>query len=315
MKKLISLIIPVYNEEDNIDLMHSSLMAVWKNLKGRYDYEIIFINDGSIDKSRGLIEKLVNADRKIRYIEFSRNFGKEVATSAGLHYCKGDGVIIIDADLQYPLELIPEFIAKWENGAEIVIGIRNSNKGEGIIRKVGSGVFYKIMNLIGETKIIPQATDFRLIDKKVVEEFNRFTERQRITRGLLDWMGFTKDYVYFNANIRNKGKTNYNLFKKSKLAMSSFVAHSLIPLKLAGYLGIFITFFSIILGLFIFVEKYVLQDPWNMGFSGSAILAVMILLLVGVILICLGLIALYIANIHTEVMNRPLYVIKKKKNI
>ncbi len=313
MKKLISIIVPVYNEEGNIPLVFSELSMVLKKLD--YDHEIIFINDGSLDKTQTILNAISQRDATVKYLEFSKNFGKEAATSAGLHFAKGDAAIMIDADLQHPVVLIPDFIKKWEEGAEIVIGIRDKNKGEGIIKKIGSYLFYKIMNMIGETKITPQATDFRLIDRKVIEEFNRLTERQRITRGLLDWMGFSKEYVYFNANSRNMGKTQYSFFKKFKLGISSFVAHSLIPLKLAGYLGILITFFSGILGLFIFIEKYILGDPWNMNFSGLAILAVLILFLVGIILICLGLVTLYIANIHREVINRPLYVIKTKKNI
>lgn len=313
MKKLISIIIPIYNEEGNISLMYTTLISVLKKID--YRREIIFINDGSTDESQKILHTISQKDATVKYLEFSRNFGKEAATSAGLYYAKGNATIMIDADLQHPIELIPDFIKKWEQGAEIVIGIRNKNKGERMIEKIGSHFFYKIMNAIGETKVISKATDFRLIDKKVIEEFNKFTERQRLTRGILDWIGFTKDYVYFDANMRNTGKANYSISKKFKLATSSFIANSLIPLKLAGYLGLIITFFSSILGIFIFIEQYILADPWNMNFSGTAILAVLTLFLVGIILMCLGIIALYIANIQTEVMNRPLYVVKTKKNI
>jgi len=313
MKKLISIVIPIYNEEGNISLMYTTLTSVLKKID--YRREIIFINDGSTDESQKILHTISQKDATVKYLEFSRNFGKEAATSAGLYYAKGNATIMIDADLQHPIELIPDFIKKWEQGAEIVIGIRNKNKGERMIEKIGSHFFYKIMNAIGETKVISKATDFRLIDKKVIEEFNKFTERQRLTRGILDWIGFTKDYVYFDANMRNTGKANYSISKKFKLATSSFIANSLIPLKLAGYLGLIITFFSSILGIFIFIEQYILADPWNMNFSGTAILAVLTLFLVGIILMCLGIIALYIANIQTEVMNRPLYVVKTKKNI
>jgi len=160
----------------------------------------------------------------------------------------------------------------------------------------------------------PKSTDFRLIDKKVIQEFNRFTERTRITRGLLNWLGFSHDFVYFEANARAEGKAGYSCIKLVKLALSTFITHSLLPLQLAGYLGIIITFFSGLLGLFILIEKYILDDPLNMYFSGPATLAVIILFLVGIILSCLGLVALYIANIYNEVMNRPIYVVKDRLN-
>lgn len=315
MSKLISIIIPVYNEERNLPLIYEELLRVWRGLKEKYDYEIIFVNDGSEDKSGQIIEELARLDRRVKYIEFSRNFGKEMATTAGINHAKGEAAIMIDADLQHPPELIPAFLRKWEEGADIVVGIREKNKKEGLVKKLGSNLFYKIMNLIGETEIIPRATDYRLIDKKVIEEFNRFTERNRITRGLIDWLGFKKDYIHFRARARKYGKAGENFPKLVKLALFSFVTHSLFPLKLAGYLGIFITLFASLLGIFIFINRYLLGDPFGFGFSGVGMLAVFILFLIGIVLICLGLIALYIANIHGEVINRPMYVIRKKKNI
>ncbi len=314
MKKLISIIIPVYNEEKNIPLVYQEILKIWSELESKYDYEIIFVDDGSQDKSSEIIENLAEVDKKVKYIQFSRNFGKEIATSAGIYYSKGDAAIILDADLQHPVELIPKFIEKWENGVDIVVGIRQKNKKEGLIKRVGSYWFYKIMNLIGETKIVPRATDYRLIDKKVIQEFNRFTERNRITRGLIDWLGFKRDYIYFKANQRKFGKASYSFLKLVKLALSSFVSLSLFPLKFAGYLGITITFFSGIFGVFILVEKYILDDPLNLNITGTASLAVLILFLIGIVLSSLGLITLYIANIYSEVLNRPIYVIKKKKN-
>ncbi len=312
---LISIIIPARNEEKNIPLICDKIIKVWDILKHKYAYEIIFVNDGSTDASSAVLEKLGTENKNVKYIEFSRNFGKELALSAGIFYARGDAAIIIDADLQHPPELIPDFIEKWEKGAEIVIGIRNKNKGEGLIKKFGSILFYKIMNSIGETEILPQETDYRLLDKKVIVEFNRFTEKNRITRGLIDWLGFKKDYIYFNAHERINGKAQYNNMKLFRLALASFVSQSLFPLKFAGYLGIFITFFSGLFGLFIFIERYILNDPWGMSFSGPAILAVIILFLIGIVLSCLGLIALYIASIHTEMINRPIFVIRKKGNL
>lgn len=311
--RLISIVIPTYNEEKNIPLIYDGVVKTWKILINEYDYEIIFIIDGSTDNSTETLKKISDIDGKVKYIEFSRNFGKEMAVSAGIYHCMGDAAIIIDADLQHPPELIPKFIEKWNNGADTVVGIRKNSKKTKLIKKIGSALFYRAMEHIGETRLIPNETDYRLVDKKIIREFNRFTERNRISRGLFDWLGFKKDYVCFDANERKNGTAGYDNLKLIQLALSTFVSHSLFPLKFSGYLGIFITFSSGILGFFIFIEKYILNDPWKMGFSGTAILALIILFLIGIVLSCLGLIALYIANINTEVVNRPIYVIREKK--
>jgi len=313
MSKLISVVIPAYNEEKNIPLVYEKIKEVSEKLPN-YDWEIIFIDDGSTDNSENILEEMAKNNPLVKYIQFSRNFGKEMATSAGLDVANGNAVLIIDADLQHPVELMPEFIEKWQNGVEVVIGVRNKNKGEGLVKKLGSFLFYKIMNAIGETKIIPRATDYRLLDKKVVLAFRRFTEHGRMTRGLIAWLGFKRDYVYFDANERISGRARYNKAKLIKLALSSIVAHSLFPLKFAGYLGLLITFLFGTAGFLLLVGKYIFNNPFAMSFSGPAQLAILIIFLVGLILACLGLVALYIANIKLEVANRPNYVIRKKKN-
>ncbi len=311
--KLISVIVPIYNEEKNISSIYGRLVKVFDSIKNDFDYEIIFVNDGSQDGSMEAIKKLSNSSSKVKYIEFSRNFGKEIATSAGIYHAKGDALVIIDADLQHPPEMISEFIEKWKEGAEVVVGLRKENKRSGFARKIGAYCFYKVMNLIGDTKVLPNATDFRLIDRKVADEFNRFTERNRITRGLIDWMGFKRDYVSFDVNMRNYGKARYSIWKLTSLAVHTFVSYSFFPLKLAGYLGMLITLFSGSFGLILLVDRYIFNDAWGLSFSGPAILAIIILFLIGIVLVCLGLMALYIANIHGEVINRPMYVIRKKK--
>jgi dolichol-phosphate mannosyltransferase len=311
-KRVISIVIPVYNEEKNIPVVYAELKRILNSVD--YDFEIIFVNDGSTDRSQAELNRISENDKNVKIIEFTRNFGKEAATSAGISICEGSACLLLDADLQHPVELIPEFLAKWEKGAEVVVGVRNKNRGEGLIKKIGSYLFYLTINKIAEIKITPHATDYRLLDKLVIEEFKKLTERNRMTRALIDWLGFKQDYVYFNANERKYGKPGYRYLKLVKLALSSYVAHSLFPLKLAGYLGIFITFSSGILGLLMLADKFLLRGPWKFNFSGPAMLAVAILFLVGIILICLGLIALYIGNIHIEVINRPMYVIKKRTN-
>lgn len=312
MQKTISIIIPVFNEEKNIPLIAQELASVFADLP-RYTYEVIFVNDGSSDQSLAAIDALRAQDPRVKVIDFSRNFGKEAATSAGLHASTGDAVMIIDADLQHPPELIPQFIAKWEAGAEIVIGVRLKNRREGLIKRYGSKLFTAIMSAMSDTELIPGATDFRLVDRMVVDEFNKLTERNRMTRGLFEWLGFKREFIYFHANGRANGKASYSVSKLLNLALHSFVSHSLFPLKVAGRLGIFITLSSGILGLVVFWERYILNDVYSWNISGTAQLTIIIVFLMGLVLSCLGLIALYIGNIHHEVSGRPLYVVRNKR--
>jgi len=312
-KRHISIVIPFYNEENNIPLVYRELKKILNN--ANYSFEIIFVNDGSTDNSSAELDKITAADHTVKAVEFSRNFGKEVAMTAGLDICQGAACILMDADLQHPVEKIHEFIKRWENGAEVVVGVRNKNKSEGLIKKAGSYIFYLTINAISETEITPSSTDYRLLDRIVIEEFKRLKEKNRMTRALIDWLGFKRDYVYFNANERLYGKPSYNYLKLFRLAVSSYISHSLLPLKIAGYLGIVITSFSTLLGLVMFVDKFFLKDPYKMYFSGTAMLATIIMFLIGIVLSCLGLIALYIGNIHGEVVNRPMYIIRRRVNL
>lgn len=339
-KKLISILIPNYNEDENIPLIYAkikevllSVPSIGVNCHGlvnqpccdneaieddleddasSYCYEIIFVNDGSTDNTGEVLEELVKRDTTVKFIQFSRNFGKESAISAGLDVADGDAVLMIDADLQHPVELIPEFIKKWEEGADVVVGVRNKNNGEGFVKKFGSFMFYKIMGVIGETKIVPRATDYRLLDRKVVLAFRKFTEHDRMARGLIDWLGFKRSYVCFEANARLNGRAGYNNMKLIGLALHSMISHSLFPLRIAGYLGVLITLFFGGFGFFLLICKYILRNEFGTSFSGSAQLAILNIFLIGLILVSLGLIALYVANIKAEVTNRPTYVIRKK---
>jgi polyisoprenyl-phosphate glycosyltransferase len=311
MQKTISLVVPVYNEEKNVPLIAGEIARVFSTLS--YAYEIIFVNDGSRDNSQSAIDALVAGNpQHIKSIELSRNFGKESATSAGLHAAIGHAVMMIDADLQHPVDMIPEFITTWEAGTDVVIGQRKNSKKEGVIKHLGSKLYYIIMNRMSDTPLESGTTDFRLIDRQVVDEFNKLTEHNRITRGLIDWLGFKRVLVPFQANERAHGQASYSLPKLIRLALSSAITHSLFPLKFAGYLGIFITLITGIGGTVVFVERYVFNDSLGWSFTGSAQLAILIIFFIGIVLSCLGLIALYVGNIHAEVAGRPIYVVKKK---
>ncbi|MEI8103855.1 MAG: glycosyltransferase [Candidatus Moraniibacteriota bacterium] len=310
--KSISLIIPAYNEEQNIRPLYEKLQEVLAQDNGRHTYEILFVNDGSGDGTSAEIERLGHEDNRVRQIEFSRNFGKELATTAGLNSCTGDACILLDADLQHPIELIPDFIAKWEDDFEVVVGVRRKSKSDSWVKVFGSKIFYVVLNKIAHVKIIPNATDFRLLDRQVIDEFNRFSETNRLTRGLIDWLGFNRAYIYFDANERLHGTPSYSFIKLAKLAFQSFISLSFFPLKLAGYLGIFITTISGLAGVYIFIGRYLLYSKFALSFSDSEVLAIFIVFLVGIILMSIGLISLYIANIHEEVIHRPLYIVRKR---
>lgn len=310
---LISIVVPVYNEAKNLPHLYKEIKKHIDKLP--YRFEMLFVDDGSSDHSATVVKVCANRDKRIRLIQLARNFGKEAAMSAGLHEAKGDAAIIMDADMQMPPKLMGKFIQKWrEEKAEIVVGVfaaRNMSR----LRRWGAHWFYRLMRTIGNTKITPHATDYRLLDRQVINVFDSFTERNRITRGLIDWLGFKRTYVYFEQAPRKFGRPNYSFSKLIQLAMNSITAYSLVPLKLAGYLGIFILMVSAPLGLFLVVERFLLHDPLGWGINGTTMLATLILFLVGVVLACLGLIALYIAHIHAEVINRPLYIVREQPHL
>lgn len=312
-KKFISLVIPAHNEEKNIPLIYRALKEVCAALPA-YEYECIFVNDGSTDGSATAVETLAAVDPRVKYIEFSRNFGKEMATTAGIEAATGDAVIMIDADLQHPPALIPELVRAWEKGAEVVVGVRTKNNGEGLAKRWGSWLFHRIMRTMSETALERGETDLRLLDKAVADAFKRLPERRRMTRTLINWLGFRRATVYFEAPARENGVAGYSLGKLVHLALNSFVSNSLLPLRLAGYLGLGITSFSGVLGALVFIERYILNDAWGWNVSGSAQLAIINVFLIGIVLMALGIIALYIANIHTEVARRPLYVVRRREN-
>jgi dolichol-phosphate mannosyltransferase len=312
MQKIISVVVPIYNEEKNIPLISKEISKAFSKLP--YEYEVIFVNDGSRDSSQNVLDSISKEDTRFKPIEFSRNFGKEAATTAGIEYSSGHAVIIMDADLQHPPHLIPEFVRMWEVGADVVIGLRTKTDSKSLVKHLGSIFYYRIINVISRTPIRSGATDYRLLDRKVVSEFNRFTERERITRGLIDWLGFRREFVEFVAPERAHGEASYSFVKLIRLAITSFISHSLFPLKLAGYLGIVIVLVSGFGGLFIIVEKYIYDDYLGLAITGTAQLAVLMVFFIGIVLSCLGLIALYIGNIHNEVSGRPLYIVRKREN-
>ncbi|MDB5179800.1 MAG: glycosyltransferase [Candidatus Saccharibacteria bacterium] len=311
-KSLITIVIPIHNETGSINWHHKKIIKHVNSLS--LNYEILYIDDGSTDNSLELVKLLASTDDRVKYISFSRNFGKEAAISAGLKKALGDAVLIIDADGQHPIELIGKFIEKWHEGFDIVVGVRRSNQGEGFIKSAGSRLFYFLLKSIDNGyDVTPASTDFRLVDRLVIDQYNKLTERNRISRNLMDWLGFKKTTLPFDALARHAGKASYSYSKLVKLAIDGAIKHSTRPLKFIGVLGLLISFVTIIAMIFLFVEKYILLDPLHLAVTGTALLALFLSFLVGIVLTCQGLLALYLENVFYETQNRPLYVVREEK--
>lgn len=312
MSKL-SFIIPAYNEVEGIDYFHNELLLPSiKSLKQKY--EIIYVNDGSTDKTLEILADIAK-DPAVKVIDLSRNFGKEIAITAGIFNATGEALIILDADGQHPPNMIGEFIKQWKDGSQVVVGIRNKQNHEGFIKEVGSKIFYKTFNSASGAKLTPRSTDFRLIDKYVQQEFIKMHEHNRITRGLIDWLGFKRSYVYFDSPERQAGQASYGTTALFKLAMNSFISLSLKPLFFFGWIGLAITVLSSLLGIFIIIEQLILKDPLGLNFTGSAMLGIFIAFLIGLTLISQAMMSIYISHIHKQAQQRPLFVINKKSSI
>lgn len=309
----ISFVIPVYNEEKGFSQFYEKMLLP-ELKKLNYDYELILVNDGSTDKSLQIIQKISEKDNHVKVLCFSRNFGKEVALTAGIREAAGDAILTMDADGQQPPKLIHEFIKKWEEGGEIVIGVRGRYEKHGLIAKIGSKLFYKILGMMGVKDTVPGSTDFRIIDRCVADEYNRLTEHGRITRGLMDWMGFKKVYIDYIYGNRLAGKPSYNFKKLFQLAIDSFVSLSSAPLIIFGWIGAFITVASLILGIFVIIEEFIMGDPMQLKWTGTTCLSIFITFLIGLVLISQSIIALYISHIHAEAQGRPLYIIDHKNS-
>ena len=313
-KKLISIIVPVHNEVAGLSsFLEDQLLSALEKIEN-YDFEIIFFYDGSTDGTLDLLYEYASRSKKFRVISFSRNFGKEMALSAGLRYAKGDAAITVDADGQQPPKLIPTFIKEWEAGADIVTGVRDHYTKHGFVAKTGSRLFYWLLRRMGNHYTVAGSTDFRLISRPVIDEFNKLPEHNRITRGLIDWLGFDQKYVKYTYGARLAGKPSYNLKKLFRLAIDSFVSMSTTPLVIFGYIGIIITLLSGALGLFCLINQYVLGDPLHFYWPGTLQMAILITFLVGLVLISQAVTALYISSIHAESLGRPLYIVDQKKS-
>jgi len=302
----ISIVVPIFNEEENIDYFFSRMNKVLSQCSQKW--EIIFIDDGSSDNGINLIKKLNAKNSNVRLIELSRNFGKEIALTAGLDLASGDVVIPIDADLQDPPEIIPQMIELWSEGFDVVLAQRSEREGETYIKKATAKLFYKLINKISDTSVPDNTGDFRLIDRKVLKSVNRLRETRRFMKGLFSWVGYRQTFITYKRDARFAGKTKWSYWKLWNFALEGVTSFSTLPLRLATYFGVMVAFSSFLYLLFIVIETSVS----GVNVPGYASTLAVVLFLGGSILIFMGVIGEYLGRIYIEVKNRPIYIVKEK---
>ena len=305
MKKHVSFVVPVFNEQDNLQEFHARLTEVMSKLP--YDYDIIFVDDGSRDASAAILYKLSQTDEHVQAYLLSRNFGHQMALTCGLDHAEGDAVITMDGDLQHPPELVPELVGLWESGFEIVQTVRKDTEDASYFKKMTSACYYKIINKMSRVSITPGGSDFRLMDRVAVEALKLYGERARFIRGLVNNLGFNFTTFEFVAPPRFAGQSKYNLRKMFHFALDGITAFSNVPLRWALYAGLSFGLGSmLVIGHVMFI-KFFTED----AVPGWATIAASVLFLGGIELVGLGILGEYIGRIFEEVKQRPLYLIKQ----
>lgn len=310
MKK-ISIVIPAYNEEEVLNKLIERL-AILINNTPKYEFEVIFVNDGSQDKTLEILEEIAQKEKRLKILSFSRNFGHQAAVTAGIKYVTGDAVVIIDADLQDPPELIPQMIELWEQGNEVIYGKRKKRKGESAFKLLSAKMFYKTLNALSDVEIPKDTGDFRLVDRKVIDVINQMPEHNKFLRGLFSWVGFKQYAFEYERQERKAGKTKYPFKKMKKLASDGIISFSTKPLKMLGGIGIISIIISI--GILIYsLISYALK--LNNLAPGWTSIMVTVTFLGGIQLLSVWIMSEYIARIYDETKQRPEYIIDKKINI
>lgn len=305
-KKLITILVPAYNEQEVLHLLYDRLVKLMNENTG-YDFEILLVNDGSKDKTFEIMQELREKDKRFCYLNLSRNFGKETAMIAGLDYCKGDAVVIIDADLQDPPELIPEMIKYWEEGYDDVYAKRKSREGETWLKKFTSKMYYKILQGFTRIEIQKDTGDFRLLDRRCVEALKSMRENQRYTKGLFSIIGYNKKEILYDRDPRAAGQTKWNYGKLIDLSIDGITSFTTSPLRWAAILGIMISGVAFIYMIYIIIKTL----ATGIDVPGYASLMVVILFLGGIQLIFLGIIGEYLGRTFNESKHRPLYFIER----
>lgn len=303
MEKHVSFVVPIFNEQDNINEFYIRMKQVMASLP--YSYDIIFVDDGSKDNTPVILSELAETDSRVQAYLLSRNFGHQLALTCGLDHAEGDAVITMDGDLQHPPELLPELLKLWEAGYEIVQTVRKSTDDASFFKKITSATYYKVINTMSKVHITPGGSDFRLMDRKAVEAFKLYRERARFIRGMVNNMGFKLTTVEFVAPPRFAGNSKFNLHKMLHFALDGITAFSNVPLRWAFYIGILFGCGSLLVLGHVFYVKYFTED----AVSGWATITASVLFLGGIQLVGIGILGEYIGRIFEEVKQRPLYLV------
>lgn len=309
MKELISIVVPMYFEEEVAEVCYNRLKKVMD--AHSIHYEFIFVNDGSTDRTIDILHEIAEKDHQAKIIDFSRNFGHQTAVTAGIDYASGDAIVIIDADLQDPPELIPKLIDKWREGYDVVYAKRNTRKGETWFKLITAKYFYRFLNFMSDIDIPKDTGDFRIIDRSVAEVFKRMTERNRFVRGMISWIGFRQTYIEYERDERFAGDTKYPLKKMIKFASDGIIAFSTKPLRLVMTVGLVSVFISFLVFLYAIIVKLTgrhVQEGWTS-------LMVAITFFSGIQLLGVGIVGQYVARIYDESKNRPIYIVKDLVNL
>lgn len=308
-QRLISIVVPVYCEELIINEFHRKITDVFKDIEHRYRYEVIFVNDGSTDRSLEILKDISAADPNIKVISLSRNFGHQIATTAGIDHAAGDAVVLIDGDLQDPPEVIKQMIEKWGEGYDVVHGVRTKREGESMFKLITAKIFYRLLSKLSDINIPMDSGDFRLMDRNVVNALKSMHEQDRFLRGMIPWIGFKHFGLEYKRDQRYAGKTKFSFNKMLRFALDGITGYSDKPLYISFRLGIIISISSFIMILFYIIKKIVFPESVIHGWTSTIIL---ILFLGGIQLISLGIMGLYIGRIYREVKRRPLYLVSEK---
>ncbi len=308
---LLSIVAPIYNEEGNIEMLYQRIEEVMTN--AGVEWELVCVNDGSKDDSERLLDALYQAHPEhVRVVHFSRNFGHQIAVTAGMEHARGDAVVLIDADLQDPPELIPDMIREWQNGSDVVYAVREEREGESWLKLALASSFYRVIDKITNVSIPLDTGDFRLMDRRVVDAVESMTEQHRFIRGMVSWVGYNQKGLPYKRSARFSGETKYPLRKQLRFAWDGITGFSYFPLQLATYMGFVVALFSL---LAILLVVYLRAFTEIQFLEGQATTLIMVLFLGSIQLISLGIIGEYLGRIYNEVKDRPLYIVKDRKGI
>ena len=305
IQELLSVVVPAYNEQEVITEFHRCLAKVLDEIS--MSSEIVFVNDGSTDNTLAVLQTLFNEDPRIAIVDLSRNFGKEIALTAGLHKANGDAVIVIDADLQDPPELIPKLLMEWRNGYDVVYAKRAAREGETALKKATAHLFYRFMQKVGRVKIPEDTGDFRLLSKRAVRALNSLGEQHRFMKGLFTWIGFPQKAILYERDARFAGDTKWNYLGLLNLAVEGITSFTTAPLRISTFIGLVTAAGSFAYGAFMIVRTLIYGNP----VAGYPSLVVIVLFLGGVQLVAIGVMGEYVGRIFNETKDRPLYLLNR----